>query len=139
MAADIILCAVAAAGAGAFFFKDNTGRAFFLSVLDTAAVIVLAIKGCPKGPILIFAAVSAIMNTTVYFLPPMPAPNFRRADIAVIAMNAALIAAGAFFAAKKAFVQGVWPGPMNMEAFIFMFMALSVAGYFIISRPGGGK
>lgn len=138
MAADIILCAVIAAGAGAFF-KNNAGRAIFLSVLDTAAVITLAAKGCPGGPLFIFAAVSAAMNISVYFLPSVPAVTFGRADIAVIAAGAALAAAGAAAVLKKGPAPGVRLWPADTAAFVFMFMALSAAGYFIISRPGDGK
>jgi hypothetical protein len=137
--ADIIICIVVAAGVGAFFFKNNAGRALFLSALDTAAVIILAIKGCPQGPVFIFAAVCAVINVMVYFLPSFPAINFGRADIAVIAVNAALAAAGAFFAAAKGFAHAIQPAAMSAETLLFMFAAMAAAGYFIISRPGGGK
>lgn len=128
-AASVLYCCV-------FFMKGVKRKLAALSAVDAVILALLFIDGAGPAAIAAFLASAAALNVALFFIPEGGSAVFGVKDIFFMALNACLAAGAGIFAFINA---GAVPAkhspPPAMAAFVFM--ALTVAGYFVLPRGNG--
>jgi hypothetical protein len=135
-----LISVIAALYCAVFFLRETRRKIAVLFIVDSFVLAALFAASAAPAATAAFVVSAACMNITVFFMPPDAGGRaWGVADYAAITVNIITAVFAAFYILKSPQPARFNPGLLNPVTTAFLFMALSVAGYFTASAAAGEK
>lgn len=136
----VIICVLAVSYCCVFFLKKAKHKIAALFAVDSLVLLALFIMRAAPSITAAFIISAAAVNLTVFFMPvENKARVFMLKDFAAIFVNSVMAVFAVFYIMKNPLRETGFTHAPAPAIIVFLFMALSVVGYFTAAAGTGEK